>query len=433
MPAQRSTTLKLVGSACPHALDHYEAGAPYDREIFAPGIAAHAVLQAVGEAVSAGRDVSDGVTEKIADGVVRQLVTVGRSFDGVPEPPMSVDSAVKGRDIALRYLVFHPLSPSARYEHGFEVDRNWRPVPYNSENGWYRGALDVIDVLDNADEEGNGGQIVEVLDFKSAWPTDADELETVQLRGQAAIAVAYHPTAAIVRRTVANLRTGATYSADLPLDDEGLATIGRWRQDADLQIIQADHRGPDGKRPARPGGGCVACPYVGRCGPARAFFADTLAANAAGAPVTREQLGARYAVATGIADHLGKLAKAAARNAPIRLPDNRYVGYAPTERRKARADAPQVLAQAWHKVPAGDAADWNAAHPEELGLLTAVKLGAGNIDAALVQLVPSAHGDDTWKERRAELAERLTETVGASEFGIHRAEPISSANDVTDS
>ena len=44
----RPTTLHLFSSACPHALDLWEARAPYDRDVFAAGTAAHAVLEVVG-------------------------------------------------------------------------------------------------------------------------------------------------------------------------------------------------------------------------------------------------------------------------------------------------------------------------------------------------------------------------------------------------
>jgi hypothetical protein len=215
MPPYRSTTLRLAAEHCPAAVDLLQARTPYDRSIFNPGVAAHAILESVGAAVSSGKP-HDPTT--IADQVVRELVTNGRSFDGNPEPPMRVDQATKGRDIALSCLARHELSPTARQEVGLAVNDKWEPIAY-SRDAYYVAALDILDTY----EAEEGDQVVETADYKGAWPTDSTSLDTTQIRGQLAIAVAHFPSASIGRRTVINLRSGARHSTERHGDDRPMA------------------------------------------------------------------------------------------------------------------------------------------------------------------------------------------------------------------
>jgi hypothetical protein len=412
--AYRSTTLKLAASACNHALDHYEAGSPYDREPFAAGIAAHAVAQVAGETVRAGKELD---LVAVGDAVVRELVTRGRSFDGVPEPPMSVDAAARGRQLAVDWLLFNPPSPTARYEAGLAVNRRWEPVAYDAPDAYYRAALDVLDIIEDTDEDGFGGIILSVEDYKSAPPTDADELDTVQIRGQLAVALAHHPEALIGRRGVVNLFKRRRFTADLTLDDEGRAQVDQWRRDIDHAIAAAEVRGPDGRRPANPGAGCVACPYVLRCEAARAMFRDTMAAK--GAEVDRVTLATRYAVAKAMAEGLGKLTREAAREAPIEIPGG-WVGYAPKTERSVRPGAHRILAREWFKVAEEAAVEWEAEHGQTLGLLAALDLGAGNVTDAIKALVPYSRAvKETYKADRERLEAALLEEVGTSKFDVH--------------
>jgi len=276
MPPMRSTALKLVAKTCLRALDFSEAGAPYDRTVFQAGIAAHAVCQVAGESARAGSTTDLRV---LADRVVRELVTVGRGFDGVMEPPMPVQDAVQGRDLAIPWLEMYPPSPGARYEHGLAVDREWNPVAYNDPRAYYRAALDVFERIDDVDEEGYPEVTIIVDDYKSAPPTDATELDTVQIRGQLAVALAHHPDARIGRRAVTNLWRRKRYTSDLLLDDDGRFQVDQWRRDIDHAIAATEVRGADGRRPANPGAGCMGCPWVTRCDAAREVFRGSIVAN----------------------------------------------------------------------------------------------------------------------------------------------------------
>jgi len=237
-------------------LDFAESGVFRDRELFQAGIAAHAILQAIGEA---GQSADH---RAIAEGVVRTLVTEGRAFDGIPEPPMSPQQAADGRDIALRYLSNHPMPEAARYEIGLAVDKNWKPIPYASPDAYYKAAIDVLEVIETEAEDGYPICIVSPTDWKSAWPTDESEVETIQLRGQAALAWAHYPNATVLLRRAVNLRTGARYEAETIMDEDGAVAVAGWRADIAHAIAAAEVRGTDGRRPARPGSGCMGCPYL---------------------------------------------------------------------------------------------------------------------------------------------------------------------------
>ena len=101
---QRSTSLNLLTRTCPKALDHYESGAHYDRDVFQVGIAAHAVFEALNASTVANNAIPETEEmERIADATIRRLVLQGRSFDGVPEPPPKVEQAMAGMRLALDY------------------------------------------------------------------------------------------------------------------------------------------------------------------------------------------------------------------------------------------------------------------------------------------------------------------------------------------
>ena len=87
--AWSSTRLGLVARHCPRALDFADADTPRDRSIFETGIAAHHILQAVGEHQRReDRLLEPEDFEAIAANVLRHLVAEGRLFEGRPEPPL---------------------------------------------------------------------------------------------------------------------------------------------------------------------------------------------------------------------------------------------------------------------------------------------------------------------------------------------------------
>lgn len=392
MTAYSSTTLKMLDTHCPRALDFALSGAFRDREIFQGGIAAHAILQAIGEAgIDADR-------HTITESVVRTLVTEGRAFNNIPEPPMSPQSATEGRDIALRYLATHALPDAAKYEAGLAVDKDWKPVAYDSPKAWYRAAIDVLQVIEQVSDDGYPITIVATTDWKSAWPTDDSELETIQLKGQAAIALAHYPDATVLLRRAVNLRTGAQYEAETTMDEDGAAIIAGWRSDIGHAIAAAEAVGADGKRPARPGAGCMGCPYLYQC-------PESLPVHAGETPETM----ARHWIQLEAwrAEVLPKI-KALAAEFPIDT-GNGLVGYGPKTKREVTEDAARSIAADWFQ---------GAATETEIGLLTALKLGTANVDSVAKTLHPFDRSDASWKEKRTALVESCLRDKTVAEFGV---------------
>lgn len=416
MPALRSSTARLVGDYCPRALDHAEAGVPRDREVFQVGIAAHAVMESLCRVQKARGELGPDEGLEVATAVATDLVTTGRAFEGEPEPPMSPAAAAEGRDLALSAWAVHPASTADTAELGLEVDEDWRAVPYGSARGYWRAAIDLVGpaVLEDGDAEYQG---LHVTDYKSAWPTGAEELETIQLRGQALVALAHahrlgveHP--AFVRRRAINLRTRQAHESDLFLDDAGLAQLDTWRADVALVVAQARARGEDGLRPARPGARCLGCPYVLRCDPARAWLRGSLAEDA-----DDVMLATRLAVADAIRQELWTWAREAAREGNIDI-EGGTVGFVAKPKRATVDAAPTTLALAWFAPPAPGT--WLAENGATVGLLRALDPSVTALERVAKALHPSGRDKSAMQARR-DLVAACTTTLHAAEFGIHKS------------
>ena len=408
--AWRSSTLAYRERHCPAALDHHEAGTPRDREVFQVGIAAHAILDVLcRRQVELGRGVEGDEAAALAQAAAEVLVREGREFDGTPEPPMSPAASAEGRELAVRAWYVYPTQLEDRSEHGLAVDVDWRPVDYSSPRAWWKAAMDIVGpcVGDTRDDEDDGGIGVCVTDYKSAWPTDETELETIQIRGQALVAVAHAErllgfSPAFVRRRVINLRTLASFEADLVLDEDGEQTLSTWRQDVRLLVAAAESR-VGGKRPARPGAHCLGCPFLGRCEDARAHLrGDVLDGDP-------ETIATRYAVVDAMRDMLRDACVALTAEGPVVLDDG-VVGHVGRPRRVLVPTAAADLCRAWWK---GDEPD-----PRAVGLVTALEpsvTAAGKVAAALY---PRDRSKGAKADRDA-LIDSLTISRIVARFGIH--------------
>ena len=408
MTCYRSTRLRLIEEHCPRALDFEEARTPYDRAIFQVGVAAHAVIEAIGKHMADGGDVDQA---RIGDAIVRELVTNGRSFEGIAEPPMSVADATAGRDLALDYLVSHELSPTAHYEHGLAVDADWQPVAYDAPNAWYRAAIDAFEVIEDTDEDGYTTTILVTTDWKSAWPTNAEELDTVQMKGQSAVALAHFPGATILRRGAVNLRTGVRFEVDVVMDDLGVATVDQWRRDIGHLVAAAEVRESNGQRPARPGVGCAGCPFLSRCEAAREFMRGGIHEDA-----DAEHTATQFAVADAFRKELFAWAKAATAAGAIAI-EGGVVGYTEKAKREPIETVAMALAMAWFKPT--DPTEWAAANGETLGLLKVLSPGVGSIESVAKVLFPANRSKEN-KALREQLAAKLTTSTTSVEFGITR-------------
>jgi hypothetical protein len=387
----------MVSEYCPRALDFYDAKEPYDRSIFAVGVAAHAFL----EAEAAAADVPGGHAD--FDAVAIALATKGRSFDGDPEPPMPAEAVEAGRALALSWLEEHPIDFDCTPEKGYAVNKDWQAVKYSSPDAYYKGILDLVYDA-NVEEEEYSMSVVVARDYKSSWRDGAATLDSTQMKGQALLLRAVHPDVQAIRLEVANLRTGGIYGKTILLDEEGEALFARWRQELDLAIAASDARREDGLRPARPGSGCLGCPYLLRCEEARGYMRGTVLAE----QHARQAVGIRLAVAEAMVAELTKAAKVLAAEEPILLPTG-YVGYKAQVKRKVRDEGIERMAMAW----------FDTLDDKVLGFLKAIGLGATAVDKASKVLHPFTRGDTEWKAKREAFVESILTDETVSTFGVH--------------
>jgi hypothetical protein len=412
----RPTALKAASRHCPRVLDHLAAGDPYERTGFEAGIAAHSVLQAVGEATErAGCELGAVEVDRVAGDVCRALIETGRTFDGNPEPPLAADNVWAGRDIALRWLSSHPISPGGRYEVGLAVDAQWRPVPYDSPLARLRAILDVIRTEDAEDEE-SAWRVVVLRDYKSAWSTDAGELDTLQLRSHAVLAeIHFGADADVIRREVVNLRTMKTYGGgfehELQMADEGsVATLRRWRDDlqSTMESYDAMVDAGTGLRPANPGAGCDGCPFLPLCVEAHQYVDRAEALAKYGTPEDRARsFAVAYAVAAGLRERLKRETDG---GDVIDLGDA-VVGFVGKPSREASALAYETLYEHW--MANGGSLSEGAVR----GLLRSMRLGLGTIENVARALFPGRN--KVMKASREDLVDLCSVDVVRSDFGVH--------------
>lgn len=396
----RSTSLRYFTKHCPSALGFYERGEEMDRDFFAAGIAAHAVLQELGDAArEKGRPLDEKHTQRLADAVARILITDGRSFDGNHEPPLPPDAAVEGRDLALAWVLDNPPSPTARHEVGLAIDAKGNACAYDDESARYVAILDVLDVEEVGTEEYSGTAAV-VTEWKTAWPTDESELDTIQTRGHAVLVDAAAPGKydLIIRRVV-NLRTRQTFEHALSPEEDG-ALLEQWKRDVLLLCDAADVT-----REARPGAGCGGCPWAHRCPDAWSAVKDS------------QDVALQFAAAQAIRDDLFYLAKLVCKEQSQPVAGG-LVGYHAKPGRKVPDDAYRTLAAHWFGVLAENEDAWAAEHSSMLGLLAALRLGVTQVEAAAKALYPGRDG----KLAREELLESLTQPSVRRQFGVERVE-----------
>lgn len=402
MKTYSSTTLNLFIKNCPAALGMDQDGVKVDREPFQAGIAAHAVLQVVGEKGAKTRKDQ----EAVAKAVTEELITHGRAYNNIPEPPMSPEDAIEGRDLALAYLANNELPEGESFEVGLGMTADGEPCGYDDDECRYRAVIDQVWV-DNVEDEEYAATVVNVLDFKSAWPTGPADLETLQRKGQAVLAWLHHPEADAVRRHVVNLRTGGHWSESEYLDDDGVEILKQWRSDILLACLAADET-----RTPRPGAGCTDCRYILQCQDA---IETAVAIHA-----DDNEAALSYAVDKAMVAEAGKLLRAETKESNIAIQGG-FVGYKTKEQKKLTADAIDRLIEHWSPA-ASDALSEplqgtaGMSVSEVKGLLLALNLGKTNIEKAARKLYP---GRDNTEDRNA-LLDACLETKTVAEFNVYR-------------
>ena len=356
-PTYRSTTLRLFIEHCPLALEKARRGEPRDTSIFGVGIAAHAVLQATTER----RDIAS---------CVQMLISNGREFDGVPEPPLAPDDVFAGREIALAWRETNPAPKQGQAEVALAIDAKGAAIEYASPRARYRMLIDEIERV-----RIDGADVAVITEYKTAWPTDASALDGIQSRGQAVGVAQHFPEVEWIIRRVVNLRTQVPYEDGIAPGDP---KIKRWAKD-----ILATCDAADQTKDPRPGAWCKGCPYRGTCEFAWAAVVSGTKLEAAlgqleAEPDRRRYVALKAAIIEAIRDEVIGDARGYCEQAPIKIPGGE-VGYIAKQRSAPAIDADRKVALAWFAPPPGTEEQWCEDNAEILGLLAAAELGVTQI------------------------------------------------------
>lgn len=399
----RPTTIRLAARHCPRAVDHYERGAEQFRNVFGAGIAAHAVLEHLGGLTgNKGATLTDDEVVAGCDFIAKALMAKGRTFDGVEEPPLPHDDVIEGRDLAQAWALANPLSPSARYELGAGFDEKWNLSGYAKPGTRFRLIFDVLDTHVDAEDEEQTREGLVVRDYKSAWNTDVEELDTVQLKAQALAAYHLVPTfgtpVEYIRQEVVNLRKRGVAARTIWLDDVGKAMLAQWQSDIESTMNALDAmKDANGNRPARPGHGCMGCPWALSCEDGKRFMDAVVGIS------DRRSLAIAFSVSDARRNALHGLVKESTEDsAPIDI-GGALVGSVGVPGREPRRNAAVLAFEAWKRL--GGDAD---------GFLAELKIGATALEGIAKRL---------FKRDRAaqlQLLDSMFTPIMKGKFGVHK-------------
>jgi hypothetical protein len=276
----------------------------------------------------------------------------------------------------------------AWYERGFAFDAHWQPVGFTSQDRRFRLILDKLEIITEEGED-YAGRLAVVTDYKSAWPTDESELSTYQMRAQAvAVYLVMGGDLDGIRLQVTNLRTGKTFPLDLWFESGGREQILAWQSEITDYMEALDKMGDHNRRQARPGIGCLGCPYALGCD------ADIVESD-------RISMGRRLAKLEGERKQLIKALKAATAESPIAW-DGGKVGYQVTTSRTPKDSAMALIRNTWM-----------SANGDVSGLLTAIKPTMAMLAAVAKRLYPDN------KEDQAAIVAQWSQEEQGKEFGVY--------------
>jgi len=424
MSGWSSTSLRLAERNCPRALDHMEAKVPYDREIFAVGVSAHAVLEDLGKAsAERKRYLEPEEVEEVSQRTCEGLIRDGRNYLGEMEPPLPSDLVWQGRDLALSYQSAKPLAYDLKYEIGIAVNCDWIPCPYGR-GAWLRALVDAVGTREPAwwdEEDGDaGGPVLLVKDYKSAWSAREPELRSIQRKIQAVLSwILWGKGHEVLRLVVVNFRLQREYELTiLPNTPEGAAVLEQWKRDIISEVeAREKQKGPDGLRPASPGPRCFGCPYLHACDPAKDYLGSSYDMT------TRDELARTYSVVMAAAKSLERPLRIATAESPIML-DGMMIGSIAKEQTTLKDNAAERLAQIW--IDRTKAPDLETAQAQLPGLFKIVGLLRSNAEKFLKHFYKK---DKDQIERRERILEEISGIKIVQKFGIHRSDGEDSAEE----
>lgn len=391
MPSRwSSSTLGYMTSHCIKALHFYLLEEHYDKDLYQPGIAAHAILQEIGR-----RGLSDYQTIiSVADEVVKTLTQKGRKFYNKPEPPMKLDHAAKGREIALQFVLFNPIPYPGTFEITYSIDANGNPCTMDEAR--LSAKMDCVYFTASDETVDVPGKIVVVRDYKSSWASGEKDLDTIQRHIQAVLAYKHHgKTATAVRVEVVNLRTGKISSQTINFDEDGIKKLEQWKHDALTLCDTAEKLLSAKKIEGIPGAGCLNCPFVMSCkwnklATESKDDAIAYAATVARSSELKTRLLRRLDEYNGIKVETG------------------IVGYKHTERSEIKTGAEKIILAKWYNMPIETV---EVQHGNEVGLLNVLKPGVRSVMNFAKSKIPVL-------KERSEFLSSVIEKKGVAQFGV---------------
>lgn len=378
-----STTLNMF-QRCPRSLKYWEDDIPYDRKMFAVGVAAHAVLESI------GKTRPDNVAGH-ANEVAKYLATQTRYFRDHAEPPMDIESALTGRDLALLFHDQYGLPDDAEFEIELGMDSDGNACDPESPDCRYHARLDMMHRgMIELDDEYAADTII-TSDWKSSWSAGKDQLDLLQFKGHAVLAWVNNKDENVqgITRQLVNIRTGKQYSELTILDEDGEEELRGWRRDILLACDAADKT-----RAARPGICCMGCHYVRSCEDAREVTGGS----------TKESLADEYVTLKARTEELAKMMKAATEDCVIPV-NGGIIGYQAVDRKSPSECAVQEIM---------DNLDLDKDSQVKVRwILGAMKPTVGNINAVSGKLFSREDRDE-----KKEFLGKALEVKTTTQFGV---------------
>jgi hypothetical protein len=315
-----ATALNTYANHCPKALWFYlkrdraqvwEAGTPLEF-----GRAAHELLHAAALAMKRGEP-----RQPALDSTALALTRKYRL------------EIVRTAKVHVEDFIFDWSFPGANeYEFGVAFDDAWKSVPWDSEQAAFRAIFDSVGTHEVEDEEWGNLTVANALDYKTGHGAGEHLLDSVQsLVLLKCLRVMYPQADAYEVVFVATQWRGIYRRRWIAADDEDKANM--LERDRDLALCIQGARQTDFA--ARPGVGCVNCPFAHKCEAFASAVEGALTRKALSDP---QKVAAEYGVLTELGrryeEHLRELTKLE----PLRVGD-KLIGFRPTTRRMVKDPA----------------------------------------------------------------------------------------------
>ncbi len=429
----RSTLLGKVQRRCLAVICYRER--PEDRRIYGPGKVAHYLREMGQKAANEKADVLDPLeVQDVCEKSIASACEHGFSFEGQPEPPPRPDAALKGRDLAERWMLKLPPEPGFQAEVKFTIDRAGYTVKRDDPKAWATGIIDRIGIEEVVTDEG-AYSVLAIEDDKTDWHSGSVKgddgiplsLDNAQRKLQALGGWDLYrdESFSAIWLKINSLRRLWTF--DRVLDCEEMGILDEWRRGllavTDGYEARIERYGLDPEKLADPGAGCKGCSHFGHCAPGRAYLKDV------GAEEPLEEMAESYAAHRAEVARLESFLRPAASELGAVVFGDTEVGFEEKERVRVRPEAASIVWRAWLRQPREGVSDEQDAFERDLlqSYLDGLKLGKWALNKLLARLWPLNRGNkierDAKLQIRSEILAKCCEVELVPEFGVRKIPP----------